>query len=70
MRTLEQFEQLARGVTRGHTAEQISAIATICYNAQVWGEVIPVWHAAAMVSGYLERCQCAPCCQKRKESAD
>lgn len=61
-RTADEWRNLVKGYTAGHTPEAIEA--AVAYLMQHPDSC--VWHAAAVVSNRLDRCHCQPCTATRQ----
>lgn len=67
-RTREEWVRLAASATHGMTPDQHRLIAEECIATTKRGEHPAIWHAASVVCGTLDRCQCHPCIAARKAS--
>lgn len=64
---LAYWRHLTRCATKGLTDEQVEAVAAHAFAEEQAGRPAAVWHSAAQVMGYPERCQCRRCRTARGE---
>ena len=60
------YEHLVASTIRVKQPSDAQPIALICLEARERGENVGTWHASAQFYGYLHRCNCFPCTEKRK----
>lgn len=66
-RTPEDWRRLAACVVVA-PAETLDAIAAVASVMDEAGAPCGIWHAAAVVGGYLDRCSCYPCRKPREDA--
>jgi hypothetical protein len=67
-RSFSEYVTLVAGAVRGLSADQIQEAAALSFASQYGdGPHLPVWHAASIITGNIDKCQCWPCCKARQE---
>lgn len=61
------WRNIARFAIANPSPELVEKVAAECVATEARGENAGVWHALAVVQGFLDRCECAPCRRSRGE---